>query len=141
MVIGATNRPDMIDPALIRSGRFDRLVMIGEPEATGREQILQIHTGDTPLSADVSLRELAEITEGYVGSDLESIAREAAIEALREDDDADTVEMRHFRQAMESVRPTITDEIRDYYEQMEDEFQSGGPERPDRRSGGRIGFQ
>ena len=73
MVIGATNRPDMIDPALIRSGRFDRLVMIGEPDTEGREQILRIHTEDQPLGADVSLREIAEITDGYVGSDLESI--------------------------------------------------------------------
>jgi transitional endoplasmic reticulum ATPase len=141
MVIAATNRPDMIDPALIRSGRFDRLVMIGEPGTEGREQILKIHTEDTPLTADVSLRELAEITEGFVGSDLESIAREAAIEALREDEDADQVEMRHFRKAMENVRPTITDDIRDYYEQMEEDFKGGGPDPQRGQSGGRIGFQ
>jgi transitional endoplasmic reticulum ATPase len=140
MVIGATNRPDMIDPALIRSGRFDRLVMVGEPDTEGREQILKIHTDESPLGADVSLRELAEITEGYVGSDLESISREAAIEALREDDDADLVEMRHFRQAIDNVRPTVTEDIRDYFEQMEDEFKTGSQE-PQRRSGGRIGFQ
>jgi transitional endoplasmic reticulum ATPase len=141
MVIGATNRPDMIDPALIRSGRFDRLVMIGQPHVEGREQILRIHTEDTPLSADVSLRELAEISDGYVGSDLESIAREAAIQALREDDDAEEVEMKHFRSAMEEVRPTITEDINDYYEQMKEEFKGGGPEPSQRRSGGRIGFQ
>jgi transitional endoplasmic reticulum ATPase len=140
MVIGATNRPDMIDPALIRSGRFDRLVYIGEPELEGREQILKIHTGNSPLAPDVSLRELAEITGGYVGSDLESIAREAAIEALRESDDAEEVEMRHFRKALESVRPTITDDIRDYYESIEDEFRGGAPEQRS-RSSGRIGFQ
>ena len=139
MVIGATNRPDMIDPALIRSGRFDRLVMIGEPDTEGREQILRIHTQDTPLAADVSLRELAERTGGYVGSDLESIAREAAIEALREDDGAEVVEMRHFRQALETVRPTITDEIREYYDQVEDQFRGGSPD--SRKQGGRIGFQ
>ncbi|WP_458188065.1 CDC48 family AAA ATPase [Haladaptatus sp. NG-WS-4] len=140
MVIGATNRPDMIDPALIRSGRFDRLVMIGQPDDEGREQILKIHTDDTPLAPDVSLRELAEMTDGYVGSDLESIAREAAIEALREDDDADEVEMRHFRQAMESVRATITEDLLDYYEQMEQDFK-GGSSAPQRQTGGRIGFQ
>jgi transitional endoplasmic reticulum ATPase len=131
----------MIDPALIRSGRFDRLVMIGEPDVEGREQIFRIHTEETPLSADVSLRELAEITDGYVGSDIESIAREAAIEALREDDDADDVEMRHFRTALEAVRPTITDDIRDYYERMEEDFK-GSTSAPDRTAGGgRIGFQ
>ena len=140
MVIGATNRPDMIDPALIRSGRFDRLVMIGEPDVEGRERILEIHTDDTPLSPDVSLRELADITDGYVGSDLESIGREAAIEALREDEDAEVVDMSHFRQAMDNVRPTITDDIRDYYERVEDEFRGGGAE-AGRRQSGCIGFQ
>jgi len=140
MVIGATNRPDMIDPALIRSGRFDRLVMIGEPDIDGRERILEIHTDETPLAPDVSLQELAEMTTGFVGSDLETIAREAAIEALRDDPDAEEVGMRHFRSAMESVRPTITEDIRDYYEQMEDQFKGGAPE-PRHQTGGRIGFQ
>ncbi|MFC7215750.1 CDC48 family AAA ATPase [Saliphagus sp. GCM10025334] len=143
MVIGATNRPDMIDPALLRSGRFDRLVMLGEPNTEGRERILEIHTDDTPLAADVSLREIAEITEGYVGSDLESIGREAAIEALREDDDADLVEMRHFRQAMENVRPTITEDILEYYDQIEQQFKGGANrvEPGTGRRGSRIGFQ
>jgi transitional endoplasmic reticulum ATPase len=115
--------------------------MIGEPNTEGREQILKIHTEDTPLAPDVSLRELAEMTTGFVGSDLESIGREAAIEALREDDDAEAVEMRHFRSAMESVRPTIDDDIRDYYEQMEEQFRGGAPEPSPTRGGGRIGFQ
>lgn len=139
MVIAATNRPDMIDPALIRSGRFDRLVYIGEPELDGRKQIFQIHTDDTPLAPDVSLRELAELTNGYVGSDIESICREAAIEALRDDPDSEEVEMRHFRKAMESVRPTITDDIRGYYEQIEDRFR-GGQDMIEQQ-GERIGFQ
>ena len=140
MVIGATNRPDMIDPALLRSGRFDRLVKVAQPGEEGREQILKIHTDDTPLSPDVSLREVAEITDGYVGSDLESIARESAIEALRDDDDATEVEMQHFRRALESVRPTVTDEIETYYEDIEEQFQGGGDQLGDRR-GGRVGFQ
>ncbi|MDR9411745.1 MAG: CDC48 family AAA ATPase [Haloquadratum sp.] len=141
MVIGATNRPDMIDPALIRSGRFDRLVMIGHPGETGREEILKIHTQNSPLAPDVSLREIAEITDGYVGSDLEAIAREAAIEALREDGGADEIEMRHFRKAMEAVRPTITDDIMGYYEEMQEQFK-GGSRGPVLSGGdGRIGFQ
>ena len=140
MVIGATNRPDMIDPALLRSGRFDRLVMIGQPNQEGREQILDIHTQNTPLAPDVSLREIAEITDGYVGSDLEGIAREAAIEALRDDDSAEEVEMKHFRRALESVRPTINDDILAYYEEIEEQFKGGGTEEL-RDTGGRIGFQ
>ncbi len=141
IVIGATNRPDMIDPALIRTGRFDRLVFIGEPTIEGREQILKIHTQDIPLTADVSLRELAEITEGYVGSDLANIAREAAMEALREDAETEEVEMRHFRQAMEQVRPTITEDLMEYYKRMEREFRGGAPEKHLGREPGRIGFQ
>jgi transitional endoplasmic reticulum ATPase len=141
MVIGATNRPDMIDPALIRSGRFDRLVLIGQPNEEGREQILKIHTRNSPLAPDVSLREIAEITDGYVGSDLETIAREAAIEALRDDPDATEVEMQHFRRAMESVRPTITDDLMNYYEEMKDQFKGGGTEQLGGRRDGRIGFQ
>ena len=140
MVIGATNRPDMIDPALLRSGRFDRLVMIGQPNQEGREQILDIHTQNTPLAPDVSLREIAEITDGYVGSDLEGIAREAAIEALRDDDDAEEVEMKHFRRALESVRPTINEDILAYYEEIKEQFKGGGTEEL-RDTGGRIGFQ
>jgi len=88
----------------------------------------------------VSLREVAEITDGYVGSDLEGIAREAAIEALRDDGDAEEVEMKHFRRALESVRPTITDDILSYYEEIEQQFQGGGGESL-RDTGGRIGFQ
>ncbi len=141
MVIGATNRPDMIDPALIRSGRFDRLVMVGQPDIDGREQIFRIHTADMPIAPDVSLRELAERTEGYVGSDLETIAREAAIEALRDDPDTEAVEMRHFRAAIESVRPTITEELLEYYEGIEQEFHGGSGRPPGERRQSRIGFQ
>ena len=140
MVIAATNRPDMIDPALIRSGRFDRLVLIGAPDEVGRKKILDIHTEDTPLSPDVSLKEIAEITDGYVGSDLESICREAAIEALRESDDADDVEMSHFRKAIESVRPTITEDLMSYYEEVEKEFRGSAKSQLD-RGGPRHGFQ
>ena len=141
MVIGATNRPDMIDPALIRSGRFDRLVMVGQPDIDGRERIFKIHTQDTPLAADVSLRELAERTDGYVGSDLETIAREAAIEALRDDAEATAVNMKHFRRAIESVRPTITDELLEYYDRIEEEFKGGSADPTSGRRNSRIGFQ
>jgi len=141
MVIGATNRPDIIDPALIRSGRFDRLVKIGQPDESGREEILDIHTRDTPLASDVSFRELAEVTEGYVGSDLASIAREAGMEALRGDEDAEEVGMRHFRQALDSVRPTVTDELLEYYERVEEEFRGGTAAPRAERRESRIGFQ
>ncbi|MBS3760553.1 CDC48 family AAA ATPase [Halodesulfurarchaeum sp.] len=142
MVIAATNRPDIIDPALIRSGRFDRLVMVGQPSESGREEILRIHTQETPLSPDVSLREVAERTEGYVGSDLATVAREAAIEALRDDQDAETVEMAHFGSALEDVRATVTDDLLDYYDQVEEELTGGtGPAVAGRDQERHIGFQ
>jgi len=139
MVIGATNRPDMIDPALLRSGRFDRLVMIGQPDQEGRERIRDPHAGHAARTRRDPPR-IAEITDGYVGSDLEGIAREAAIEALRDDDDAEEVEMKHFRRALESVRPTINDDILAYYEEVEEQFK-GGSGNAIRDTGGKIGFQ
>ncbi len=82
IVVAATNRPDIVDPALIRSGRFDRLVYVGVPTKSGREAILRIHTKEMPIT-NVDLTELADITEGYVGSDLESLCRESAMLAMR----------------------------------------------------------
>ena len=83
IVIGATNIPNTIDPALRRPGRFDREISIPIPDKNGRLEILQIHTRGMPLAAEVSLEKLAEITHGFVGADLEALAREAAMSALR----------------------------------------------------------
>ncbi len=83
VVIGATNRPNSLDPALRRPGRFDREIEIGVPDRDGRLEILQIHTRGMPLAEDVDLKKLADVTHGFVGADLESLAKEAAIRALR----------------------------------------------------------
>jgi len=83
IVIAATNRPDAIDPALRRPGRFDREIEIGVPDRDGRKEILEIHTRGMPLAEDVNLDELAELTIGFVGADLEALAKEAAMHALR----------------------------------------------------------
>jgi transitional endoplasmic reticulum ATPase len=141
MVVAATNRPDMIDPALLRSGRFDRLVLLGAPEEDERREILDIHTQDVPLDDNVNLDEIAEITEGYVGSDLETIAREAALIALREDEEAEKVNMPHVREALDKVRPTITDDIMEYYEEMREEFEGGNAEMRSGRRDSYVGFQ
>ncbi|NIA03184.1 MAG: AAA family ATPase, partial [Nitrospirae bacterium] len=125
VVVAATNRPDMIDPALIRSGRFDRAVLIGPPTKDGREEILNIHTRNIPVSEDVDIIEIADQTDGYVGSDMETICREAVLLALREDFNAKTVEMRHFRSALKKVRPAINDNILEYYQQLEAQFKGG----------------
>ncbi len=83
IVIGATNRPDAIDPALRRPGRFDREIEIGVPDRNARKEILQIHTRNMPLAKDVNIDDLADITHGYTGADLTALAREAAMATLR----------------------------------------------------------
>jgi transitional endoplasmic reticulum ATPase len=125
VVIAATNRPNLLDPAIIRPGRFDRLVYIGSPDRKGRLKIFRIHTKDTPLAEDVNLETLADETEGYVGADIESVCREAAMIALRENFDIEYVEMRHFREALKKVKPTITENIAQFYEKIEAQFKGG----------------
>ena len=125
VVIGATNRPDIIDPALLRSGRFDRLLFVGPPDRAGRLEILRIHTKKTPNGDDVSLEELAELTESFVGSDLESLCREAVMLALREDPEAVEVEMRHYREALKRVRPSFEENMGRYYERINERFRGG----------------
>lgn len=101
LVIGATNRVDLLDPALMRPGRFDRIVQVDLPDARGREQILALHTRNKPLDADVDLAELARQTFGFSGAHLESLANEAAILALREQ--RSVISQRHFLEAIDKV--------------------------------------
>lgn len=125
VVIAATNRPTLLDPAILRPGRFDRLVYVGSPDRKGRLKIFKIHLDDTPLAPDVDLETLADITEGYVGADIESVSREAVMIALRENFDIERIEMRHFREALKKVKPTITENIAQYYEKIEAQFKGG----------------
>jgi len=83
VVIGATNRPDALDPAIRRGGRFDREIEIGVPDKDGRQEVLQIHTRGMPLDEKVDLEEIAETTHGFVGADLETLCKEAAMRVLR----------------------------------------------------------
>ncbi len=115
VVIGATNRPDLIDPALLRPGRFDRLVYVPPPDEKARLEILKIHTKKMPLAKDVSLEQLAKETENYSGSDLAALCREAAMLALRKDINAKEVTMEHFRETMKKVRPSLTPETEEVY--------------------------
>ncbi|HWR25298.1 MAG TPA: CDC48 family AAA ATPase [Methanosarcina sp.] len=125
VVIAATNRPNLLDPAIMRPGRFDRLVYLGSPDRKGRIKIFKIHTKNTPLAEDVDLEALADITEGYVGADIESVCREAVMIALRENFDIEKIEMRHFKEALKKVKPTITENIAQYYEKIEAQFKGG----------------
>jgi transitional endoplasmic reticulum ATPase len=115
VVIAATNRPDLIDSALLRPGRFDRLVLVPAPDKKARLEIFKIHTKGMPLAKDVDLETLAAETEGYAGSDIAALCREAAMLVLRKDIKSKEVQMKHFRDAMQKVRPTITKEIADSY--------------------------
>ena len=125
VVIAATNRPNLLDPAIMRPGRFDRLVYMGSPDRKGRLRIFKIHTKNTPLAGDVDLETLADTTEGYVGADIESVCREAVMLALRENFDIERIEMRHFREALKKVKPTITENIAQFYEKIEAQFKGG----------------
>ncbi|MCW3834872.1 CDC48 family AAA ATPase [Sphingomonas canadensis] len=118
VVIGATNRPNLIDPALLRPGRFDELVYVGVPDAEGRLRILRIQTAKMPLDADVDLRGIAERAERYTGADLEDVVRRAGLIALRESRDATTVTMAHFEAALAESRATVTPEMETEYQAM-----------------------
>ncbi len=122
VVIAATNRPDMIDTALIRPGRIDRQLLISAPDAREREEILRIHTRGMPLAADVDIRDIARRTDGYVGSDLASVCREAAMLALREDMQAKVVRGAHFEEALRKIGPSVTEEIMNMYRRIGGNF-------------------
>jgi len=125
VVIGATNRPDIIDQGLLRPGRFDRLVLIHSPDATARHEIFKIHTREMPLDKDVDLKKFSDITENYTGADIEALCREAAMLAIRKDDKAKKVTKKHFESAMEAVRASITPDILKFYERVSATLGSG----------------
>ncbi|PBO81852.1 MAG: ATPase [Methanobacteriota archaeon] len=117
ITIGATNRPEIIDQALLRPGRFDRMILVGEPDEDARKKILKIHTKSVPLK-NVKLGVLAKKMVGYTGADIEGVVREAAILALRKDPKAKEVTMKHFEEALELVVPSITEDTVKYYEEI-----------------------
>ena len=132
VVIGATNRPDIIDPAVLRPGRMDRIIYVPPPDEEARFQILKIHTRNMPLAEDVDLREIAKRTEGYSGADLETVCREAAMNALRKDINAKHVTKEDFEEALKKVGPSLTPEMIKWYEELAKTFQKmrAGIEKP-----------
>ncbi|MEI6795773.1 MAG: AAA family ATPase, partial [Methanomassiliicoccales archaeon] len=117
VVIAATNRPDIIDPALLRPGRFDRLILVPMPDAGARRGILEVHTRSMPV-VEVDLDYLVSRTEGFVGADLENLCREAAMTALREDREAKIVEAKHFEEALRLVRASLDKDVMKQYENV-----------------------
>ena len=122
LVIGATNRPDMLDPALLRPGRFDKILLVGAAEEEGRLQTLKIHTKKMPLAKDVDLVELSKKTIGYTGADIEALTREAAMIALRESKETKQVKNKHFEEAMKKIRPSVSKPLLEVYKKIEDTF-------------------
>ena len=118
VVIGATNRPNLVDPALLRPGRFDELVYVGLPSRDGRARILGIQTAKMPLASDIDLGRVADRTEGYTGADLEDVVRRAGLVALRRSTDAAQVTAADFDAALADSRASVTPELEREYEQM-----------------------
>ncbi|MCJ8158945.1 CDC48 family AAA ATPase [Sphingomonas sp. LaA6.9] len=118
VVIGATNRPNLIDPALLRPGRFDELVYVSVPDEGGRRRILGIQTGKMPLGDDVDLDDLAKRTDRFTGADLEDLVRRAGLFALRQSLDVEKVAMAHFEKALGETRASVTPEMEREYETM-----------------------
>jgi len=123
VIIGATNRPDIMDTALLRPGRFDRIILCPVPDLQGRLEAFKVHSRNMPLK-DVDVEELAHRTEGYVGADIEAVCREAAILALRQNMNAKEVTMKDFEEALKKVPPSVTKDVEKMYEDLRERFRS-----------------
>ena len=116
VVIASTNRPDIIDPALLRPGRFDRLIYIPPPDKDTRLKILKVHTRNMPLDKDVDLNTIAEKMNNYVGADIENVCREAGMFAIREN--REIVKAIDFERALQKIPPSLTEDTIKYYENI-----------------------
>ena len=128
VIIAATNRPDIVDSALLRPGRFDRFVLVPPPDQKARLKILQIFTKEMPLGKDVDLKLIAKDIDGFSGADIESLCREAAMLALREDMNASIVLFKHFNEAKKKVYASITADTMKYYEKAAERFKRASVE-------------
>ena len=118
VALGATNRPDMIDPALLRPGRFDEIVYVPIPDAKARLEILRSHTRKMALDRDVDLKKLVEITDRFTGADIAGVCMKAGLFALRDNPNARSVTMEHFFRAVKEEIPSVTDELIKEYEKL-----------------------
>jgi len=136
VVVATSNRPDLIDSALLRPGRLDRHVHVPVPDADARRAILDVHTRNKPLADDVDLDAVADRMDGFVGADVEALVREATMNATREfvnsvdpDDAIESVgnvriTMAHFEDALDEITPSVDEETKEEYEQIEEQFSS-----------------
>ena len=135
VVIAASNRPALLDPALLRPGRFDDLVYVPVPDRVGRLHILRIHVEKMPLADDVDLEALADRTHGYTGADLEDLTRRAGLQALRDDLEVQQIGMAYFEKALTETRASVTEEMEREYRELAETLKSESPRGPKR-----IGF-
>ena len=122
IIVAATNRPEMIDPALLRSGRFERVLHVPPPDKPAREAIMDIHSSGMPLSS-FSMKDILGGMDGFTGADIEAVCREAALIAMRAG--KKKVTKGHFEDAITRVRPTVTPDMLEYYSKMEENLTSG----------------
>jgi transitional endoplasmic reticulum ATPase len=135
VVIGATNRPTLIDPALLRPGRFDELIYVGTPDTAGRRRILAIHTRKMPLANDVDLESIAQRTDRFTGADLEDLVRRAGLTALRRGLEAAKVTKEDFEVALGETRASVTPDMLEEYQRIQETLKSDAT-----RPLGGIGF-
>ncbi|WP_440948134.1 CDC48 family AAA ATPase [Methanosarcina sp. T3] len=122
VVIGATNRPDIIDPALLRPGRFDELILVPVPDEGARREIFRVHTKNMSLAEDVDIEKLVSLTNQYTGADIAAVCKKAGRHALREDLHAKNVRQKHFLLAIEETGPSVTPDTMKYYEAIKGEL-------------------
>ena len=118
VVIGATNRPDIIDPALLRPGRFDELILAPVPDQESRRKIFEVHLKKAPLADDIDIDELISQTDQYTGADIAAVVRKAGRFALREDMEAKKISQSHFLAALQEIGPSVTPDTMKYYSLM-----------------------
>jgi len=127
IVIAATNRPDILDPALLRPGRFDRQILVPAPDENARLEILKIHTGKMPITKDVNLKRIASETDGFSGADLEALVREAGLRALKKDFNASTVTKSDFDSVLKHFKPSVTEDLVKFYDGLEEKIKRQNP--------------
>ncbi|MFX0067467.1 MAG: CDC48 family AAA ATPase [Promethearchaeota archaeon] len=119
VVIASTNRPDILDSALLRPGRFDRIILVPAPDKDARLRIFEVHTAKMPLAEDINLEKLADQTPGFSGADIDNLCREAGMMALRETKEASKVQMKHFKAALGKISPSLTPDLVKQYEDIQ----------------------
>ena len=125
VVLGATNRPDLLDSALLRPGRFDEIVLVPPPDEKSRIDIFRVHMEEMSLDDDVDIEKLAKKTDGYSGADIAAVCRKAGMLALHDNIESKSVSPKHFKKALKKIGPSLTSEVMKYYKRLTKELERG----------------